>query len=197
MHVSLTGGPEPWDEGVGYIENFKILNARHVQTRDGVHVHLISGSRSLYEILCQELGTFNLVFKRGNLVGDDHPLPAISEVSLSLTCGFPSSIALLVETRYYKFLQEKFIQRSKSSWERFLVLQNESGLCVVHASVTGVCDAFSGGYSAQLFKTSENVLTDAIRLQLVSTLRVNPEFNLLFFNPDAKVNLQLLEGAVF
>jgi hypothetical protein len=38
--------------------------------------------------------------------------------------------------------------------------------CVVRASVTGVCDAFSGGYSAQLFKTSENVLTDAIRLQV-------------------------------
>lgn len=41
--------------------------------------------------------TQKLVFKRGNLVGDDHPLPAVAEVSLSLTCSFPSSIALLVD----------------------------------------------------------------------------------------------------
>ncbi|KAK0591220.1 hypothetical protein LWI29_037217 [Acer saccharum] len=261
MHVSLAGGPEPWDEGVDYIDTYEILNARHAHTRDGVHVHLISGSHNLYEILCQELGTFNLFFKRGNLVGDDHPLPAISEVSLSLTCGFPSSIALLVDEPVNKreviqtanqadrspgrirvtpitvangqtirlaavgisntgeafanssslcmrwelssceglaYLDDAYgSQRSKSSWERFLVLQNESGLCVVRASVTGVCDAFSGGYSAQLFKTSENVLTDAIRLQLVSTLRVNPEFNLLFFNPDAKVNLSITGGSCF
>lgn len=38
-----------------------------------------------------------LVFKRGNLVRDDHPLPAVAEVSLSVTCSFPASIALLVD----------------------------------------------------------------------------------------------------
>lgn len=41
--------------------------------------------------------TQKLVFKRGNLVGDDHPMPAIAEVTLSLTCSFPSSIALIVD----------------------------------------------------------------------------------------------------
>ncbi|KAL5860539.1 hypothetical protein ACOSQ4_001835 [Xanthoceras sorbifolium] len=262
MDVSLVGGPEPWDGGVDYIETYEISNDRHAHAKEGIHVHLISGSSgSLYEILCQELGTFNLVFKRGNLVGDDHPLPTISEVSLSLTCSFPSSIALLVDEPVNKreviqtanqadrgpgrirvtpitvangqtiriaavgisntgeafanssslcmswelgsceglaYLDDAYgSQRSKSSWERFLVLQNESGLCIVRATVTGFCDALSGDYSAQLFKTSENVLTDAIRLQLVSALRVNPEFNLLFFNPDAKVNLSITGGSCF
>jgi nuclear pore complex protein Nup210 len=41
--------------------------------------------------------TQDLVFKRGNLVVDDHSLPAIAEVALSLTCSFPSSIALIVD----------------------------------------------------------------------------------------------------
>lgn len=47
--------------------------------------------------------TQKLVFKRGNLVGEDHPLPALAEVTLSLTCGFPSSIALIVDEpgKYY------------------------------------------------------------------------------------------------
>lgn len=38
-----------------------------------------------------------LVFKRGNAVGDNHPLPVIAEVTLSLTCRLPSSIALIVD----------------------------------------------------------------------------------------------------
>lgn len=29
-------------------------------------------------------------------------------------------------------------------------------------------------------------------MQLVSTLRVNPEYNLLFFNPDAKVDITIM-----
>lgn len=45
-----------------------------------------------------------LVFKRGNLVGDDHPLPVIVEILSSLSCGHPSSIALIADepgTHYF------------------------------------------------------------------------------------------------
>lgn len=45
-----------------------------------------------------------LVFKRGNLVGDDHALPAIGEILSSLSCGYPSSIALIADepgTHYF------------------------------------------------------------------------------------------------
>lgn len=45
-----------------------------------------------------------IVFKRGNLVADDHPVPVIAEVSLSLTCGVPTSIALIADepgTHYF------------------------------------------------------------------------------------------------
>lgn len=38
-----------------------------------------------------------LVFKRGNLVGDDHPLPTLVEASLSLACSLPSSIVVIVD----------------------------------------------------------------------------------------------------
>lgn len=36
-----------------------------------------------------------LVFSRGNLIGDDHPLPTIEKVELSVTCSVPSSITLI------------------------------------------------------------------------------------------------------
>lgn len=41
--------------------------------------------------------TQELVFKRGNLVGDDHPVPAIAEVLLLVSCSHPSSIVLIAD----------------------------------------------------------------------------------------------------
>ncbi|KAL8139518.1 hypothetical protein V2J09_005539 [Rumex salicifolius] len=74
---------------------------------------------------------------------------------------------------------------SKSSWERFLVLKNASGLCTVHALVHD----FQAG--------SKNVLTDDVQLKLVSTLKLSPEFNLLFIHPDAQNNLSVTGGSCF
>lgn len=38
--------------------------------------------------------------------------------------------------------------------------------CVVRATVTGYCDAKSGSHAAQWVETSEESLTDAVRLQV-------------------------------
>lgn len=38
-----------------------------------------------------------LVFLRGNLVGMDHPLPAVAEAFLSVQCSLPSSVVLIVD----------------------------------------------------------------------------------------------------
>lgn len=38
-----------------------------------------------------------LVFLRGNLVGTDHPLPAVAEALLSVHCSLPSSVVLIVD----------------------------------------------------------------------------------------------------
>ncbi|KAJ9135376.1 hypothetical protein P3X46_032567 [Hevea brasiliensis] len=258
LDVILLGGPESWDKGVDFIETVEILDDKHTDSKDGVHVHPVFGRyQSMYRVSCQNLGIFKLVFKRGNAAGDDHPLPAIAEDILTLTCRIPSSIALIVDeplNRHEAIRNAALADRSKgkiqlnsitvangrtiriaavsidssgetfanssslalkwelssceglaywdadeaklskSSWESFLVLQNESGECIVRAAVIGFCDAIVGHYSAQL-PTSKIVLTDAMRLRLVSTLRVNPEFNLLFFNPNAKVNLSITGGS--
>lgn len=260
LDIMLLGGPAPWDKDVDYLENVEISGDKHASSKDRIHARQISGSyQSMYRVSCQTLGIFDLVFKRGNLVGDDHSLPAIAEVALSLTCSFPSSIALIIDEPVNRHDAIRFAsladrstgqirttpvtvangqtirvaavgigasgeafanssslslrwelssceglaywwadayesQRSKSSWERFLVLQNESGQCVVRATVIGLDDALGSHYSAQL-RSLENVLTDAVKLQLVSSLRVNPEFNLLYFNPDAKVNLSIAGGS--
>ncbi|XP_015576193.2 nuclear pore complex protein GP210 isoform X1 [Ricinus communis] len=257
LDIILLGGPERWDKGVDFIETVEVLDEKHTYVKDGLHVHPVSGKdQSMYRVSCQTLGAFHLVFKRGNMVGDDHPLPAIAEVILSLTCSIPSSIALIVDEpvnsydairtaaladrstgkihvtpitvangqiiriaavgidssgeafanssslslkwelssceglAYWDYANEA--KWSRSSWERFLILQNESGECLVRASVIG----FASHFSAKL-PTLEMVLTDAIHLQIVSTLRVDPEFILLFFNPNTKANLSITGGSCF
>ncbi|KAF9666359.1 hypothetical protein SADUNF_Sadunf16G0221300 [Salix dunnii] len=259
LDIMLLGGPAPWDKDFDYLETVEISGDKHASSKDGIHVHKISGSyQIMYRVSCQLVGIFDLVFKRGNLVGDGHPLPVIADVALSVTCNFPSSIALIVDEpvnrhdsirlasladhstgqirttpvtvangqtirvaavgigvsgeafanssslslkwelssceglAYWADAYE--LQKSKSSWERFLVLENESGQCIVRATVIGLDDAVDSHYLAQL-RSLENVLTDAVKLQLVSSLRVNPEFNLLYFNPDAKANLSIAGGS--
>ncbi|XVE67869.1 hypothetical protein DITRI_Ditri09bG0022500 [Diplodiscus trichospermus] len=263
LDVMLHGGPERWDKGVEFMETVEIFYEEHAH-ENGVHMNQISSSHgNLYRVLCQTPGTYKLVFKRGNLVGDDHPLPAIAEVSLSLACSLPSSLVVIVDepvndrdvirtaiqadrspgqihvtpvtvangqtirvaavsisTSGEPFANSSSLSlkwelvncdslaywdhtydprsSNKSSWERFLVLQNESGSCIVRATITG----FSGSstadrYSDKLLESSKNVLTDAAWLQLVSTLRVSPEFILLYFNPDAKANLSITGGSCF
>ncbi|XP_029128898.1 nuclear pore complex protein GP210 isoform X2 [Cajanus cajan] len=259
LDILLVGGPERWDKGVEFIETVEVLNEGNALAEDGVLVHRVSGSyRNLYGVLCQTLGTFKLLFKRGNLVGDDHPLPSLAEFWLSVTCSIPSSIVLIAdepvnERRIIKaavqaerrsgrlrdtpvivangrsirisavgisdsgeayanssslslrwelggseglaYWDYAFDMVKSNSWERFLVLRNESGLCTVRATVTDF--ASLGDDTCHLFTKTENVLTDAIHLQLVSTLRVDPEFNLIYFNPNAKVNLSIIGGSCF
>ncbi|TYJ17177.1 hypothetical protein E1A91_A09G033800v1 [Gossypium mustelinum] len=259
----LHGGPERWDKGVEFVQRVEIFDEEHTHD-NGVDVHLISSSDgSLYRLLCQTLGTYRLVFKRGNLVGDDHSLPALVEASLSLACSLPSSIVVIVDEpvnnrdvirtaiqadRSPGQIQvtpvtvangrtirvaavsisttgEPFANSSSlclkwelgscdslaywnhaydsenynpSSWERFLVLRNESGSCIVRATITGFFGSSAADrYSAKLLEGSDNFLTDAVRLQLVSTLKVSPEFNLLYFNPNAKANLSITGGSCF
>ncbi|XP_022152143.1 nuclear pore complex protein GP210 isoform X1 [Momordica charantia] len=260
-NVMLRGGPENWGKGVEFIETVEILDEEPDFGKGGVFVHQVSENYGSYQIICQRLGTYKLRFKRGNLVGDGHPTPAIAEVLVSVMCRLPSSIVLIADepvnkidiiraavqadwgsTRYHAAsatvangrtiriaavgisdLGEPFAnssslhlrwelsscgslaywdelygsKRSKYGWERFLSLQNESGECIVRATVTGFSDAVREDYSAQLRDNLDNLLTDAIRLQLVSTLRVRPEYNLLFFNPDLKVNVSIIGGSCF
>ncbi|TYI63709.1 hypothetical protein E1A91_D09G035200v1 [Gossypium mustelinum] len=263
VDVILHGGPERWGKGVEFVQKVEIFDEEHAHD-NGVDVHLISSSHgSLYRLLCQTLGTYRLVFKRGNLVGDDHPLPTLVEASLSLACSLPSSVVVIVDEpvnnrdvirtaiqadRSPGQIQvtpvtvangrtirvaavsisttgEPFANSSSlclkwelgscdslaywnhaydsenyntSSWERFLVLRNESGSCIVRATITGFFGSSSADrYSAKLLEGSDNFLTDAARLQLVSTLRVSPEFNLLYFNPNAKTNLSITGGSCF
>ncbi|RVW46485.1 Nuclear pore complex protein GP210 [Vitis vinifera] len=67
--------------------------------------------------------------------------------------------------------------------------------CIVRATVIGFAGTVSGHGICSAAESSENVLTDAVRLQLVSSLRVTPEFKLLFFNSDAKVPTLLVDLA--
>lgn len=244
--IMLHGGPEKWGQGVKFIESLDTANQKH-SNKDGVLVHPVSADRgTLYRVKCERKGTFKLAFKRGNLVGDTHPLPAISEAELILMCDFPSLIVLVADESVNSqeaiesaiqadrgpgrirsspitvangrtirlsavgisdagiafgnssslhlnwelsncgelaFWDNTCISRTvKSSWEKFLGLQNTSGLCTIRATVV---------------EHSENTLTDAARLQIVSSLRVNPEFSLLFYSKDARLNLSIAGGSCY
>ncbi|KAK4782397.1 hypothetical protein SAY86_016499 [Trapa natans] len=262
LDVMLLGGPENWGRGVDFIETFQSFDQGHSSVEDGVIVKLFSSNyRSLYRLSCQRQGNFDLIFKRGNLIGDDHPLPVIAERSLDLICSFPSSIVLLADEPVNEqniiqaaiqsergpgricstpvtvangrmiriaaigitnsrealanssslhlkwelstcdhlayWTENHELTRSQSDWERFLVLQNETGLCTVRATVVELGKTTGFHVSLPLPESPPNALTDAMRLQLVSTLRVYPEYNLLFFHPDAEVNLSIYGGSCF
>lgn len=255
LDVKLSGGPERWGDGVDFIQTIDIFDAMFAHRKDRALVHKVPTTQGYkYRILCQELGNFTLVFKHGNLVGDDHPQPVVAEAKLRLACSFPSSIVVLADEPVNKldavqtaiqadrapgrvhsmpitvangrtirvsavgisktgkvfansssvplrwelnncdelafWVDANNFQMSASSWERYLALKNASGLCTVHATVQN--DIVSRyGYSPL------NVLTDAVRLQVVSTLQVFPEFALLFVDPDATMNLSVVGGSCF
>ncbi|KAG0478243.1 hypothetical protein HPP92_012962 [Vanilla planifolia] len=86
---------------------------------------------------------------------------------------------------------------NNNNWERSLVLRNTSGLCTIRAAVTGFSDAVLGHFFRKEYlqlESLKSMLTDAFRLQLVTSLRVVPESVLLIFDPEAKVNLSISGG---
>ncbi|CAB4275364.1 unnamed protein product [Prunus armeniaca] len=272
MHLDdvLLGGPEKWNNGVDFAETMEILNEQHGHIDNGASVEMLSESyKSLYRVSCQMQGTYKIVFKRGNLVGDGHPLPAVAEVPLSPICSIPASIIMVnghstVNEREVRrtaiqadcssgrirgtpvivangrtirlaaigisisgeafanssslYLRWELIscnemanwddadnlERSEHGWERLtkfmsraltqevrphqlnLFLDAYDVKCTVRATTIGFRDNMGGHKSVPLLDSSENVLADGI--QLVSTLMVSPEFNLVFFDPNAKVN---------
>ncbi|XP_068664790.1 nuclear pore complex protein GP210 isoform X3 [Aristolochia californica] len=91
-------------------------------------------------------------------------------------------------------------ERSECNWERFLVLQNATGLCVVQATVRGLSGATPIHLLDEvsfLLESSKKDLTDGVRLQLVSSLRIIPQSILLFFDPHAKAKLSIIGGTCF
>ncbi|KAI3474918.1 hypothetical protein Pfo_030229 [Paulownia fortunei] len=261
LDVMLRGGPERWGKDVEFIENVEVLDEQISYVKDSIFIHQMSTSfGNPYRIGCESLGTFKLIFRRGNLMGEDHQLPVVSEVQLLLMCSLPSSIVIiadealnappviqsaaqaermpggiraspitvangrkirisavglsdsgkafanssslslrweLTECEGLALLDDPYSSTIYSSWERFLILQNTSGLCIVRSTVVGFIDSLSHLDFAMMFESSTNTLTDAIQLQLVSSLRVSPEFSLLFFSPKARLNISIAGGSCF
>ncbi|KAH6830507.1 embryo defective 3012 [Perilla frutescens var. hirtella] len=260
LDVMLRGGPERWGNDVEFIENVEVLAERDALVKDKIGIHQMSTSYgNPYRIRCERLGTFKLIFRRGNLMGEGHHLPVVSEVQLMLMCGFPSSIIIiadealnaplaiqsaaladrlpgriraspikvangrrirvsavglsdsgkafanssslflsweLAECEGLALLDDTGSSAVYSSWERFLILQNTSGVCIVRCTAVSF-DSLGHSAFATMFETSKKTLTDAIQLQLVSSLRVSPEFSLLFFSPEARLNISITGGSCF
>ncbi|GFP93457.1 nuclear pore complex protein gp210 [Phtheirospermum japonicum] len=254
LDVMLRGGPERWGKDVEFIENVEVLDEQiFSQVKNAIFVRQMS---TRYRIGCESLGTFRVIFRRGNLIGENHRLPVISEVQLLLTCSFPSSIVILadealnahpviksaaqaermpggIRVRPITVANGRRIRvsavslsdsgkafanssslrlsweltecerlalleyASYSSWETFLILQNTSGLCVVRSTVVGLIESLTHLDIAKMFESPTDTLTDAVQLQLVSSLRVSPEFSLLFFSPEARLNISISGGTCF
>ncbi|CAK9273031.1 unnamed protein product [Sphagnum jensenii] len=77
-------------------------------------------------------------------------------------------------------------------WEQKLVLANVAGKCTVSAAVYGFIPKMLG--IAKFTAAWMSQLTDAVHLQLVTALRLEPETVMLFFHPDAKESLSVLGG---
>ncbi|KAL3629180.1 hypothetical protein CASFOL_026402 [Castilleja foliolosa] len=254
LDVMLRGGPERWGRDVEFSENVEVLDEQiFSKVNTAISVRQMS---TRYSIGCESLGTFRVIFRRGNLIGEDHPLPVVSEVQLLITCSFPSSIVILADealNAHPVIMSAVQAERtpggirvpvitvangrririsavglsdsgkafanssslglswelteceslallentSYSSWETFLVLQNTSGLCVVRSTVVGFIESLTHLSIAKMFESPTDTLTDAVQLQLVSSLRVSPEFSLLFFSPEARLNISISGGTCF
>ncbi|XP_017229094.1 nuclear pore complex protein GP210 [Daucus carota subsp. sativus] len=255
MDVTLSGGPDQWGGGVEFTETVEILPQEQTKQK-GVLVHNITTIYgSSYRISCENWGEFKVLFKRGNLAGDDHILPAVAEAELLLSCILPSSISIVVDSSVNALdvihtamqadrnseqvralpitvangrtirvsavgisdsgnafgnsssLSISWEARncdglafwdaaatSISNWERFLVLQNSTGLCTVRATVGGFIETLSNHRFIKSYGSSKS-LTDAVQLQLVSTLKVTPEFSLLLFSHLAILDLSISGGS--
>ncbi|KAF9625307.1 hypothetical protein IFM89_021246 [Coptis chinensis] len=176
LDIALVGGPELWDQAVKFVETVDIFEEGMLHM-DGLLVDRESSIKGgLYRLSCITVGNFELVFSHGNLVGDDHPLPAVEKVKLSLACTIPSSITLLANEPAAVGIHKsgKVFANSSSlclNWE----LSSCNGLAhwevycpSVRATVTGFCDTIVNNLlekASLMLEMSEKVLTDAIRLQ--------------------------------
>ncbi|KAH9331454.1 hypothetical protein KI387_003562, partial [Taxus chinensis] len=267
MTIFLHGGPERWQQGVDFFESyFAVTSDGKIPAKGSIVVTKINdGGGRMYWVSCHSLGNFTLQFKRGNLIGDDHPLPALAEVELLLVCSYPSSITVIAdepantlaliratsqadraagcirvtpvivtngrtirvaavgihqsgrpfanssslflkwaltgceELAFWVSVKNGEKEMESRSWERFLVLHNESGQCIVRATVREFSSSKSllsadKGVIETLQDCVDNVLTDAVRLQLVSAIRIEPDIVVLFFHPDAKASLSIYGG---
>ncbi|XP_078433278.1 embryo defective 3012 isoform X2 [Wolffia australiana] len=263
MDVLILGGPVQWGYGVEYIDAAEVKSVPSLHSERVVSKMAVIDHGTLYRILCQEVGNFNVIFYRGNLAGDNHPIAVISLVEMTLVCSLPFSIVLIANEESNTLdaisssmqaergsgnvhLSPNIVENGQTirlaavgthvsgkpfanssslalkweltgcgglgkwagidsspnmgmNWERFLVLENSSGLCTVRATVTGISERiFRNPEDAYpLPEISLDSLTDAVYLQLVSSLRIIPESVLLYFHPHAKVNLSVCGGTGF
>ncbi|XP_037443214.1 nuclear pore complex protein GP210-like [Triticum dicoccoides] len=262
MDVFLFGGPEQWDKVVDFVETVDVVGALENYIIGSTAVQKISSG--LYRVSCQSKGIFKLLFSRGNMIGKDHPVPAVAKSELSIVCDLPSAVTLIAnenENRLDILEAASKVDRSpnrlqvspvvisngrsirlaaagvhqngrffanssslclrwevteceglayldqdedaemleQSSWERFLVLQNSTGMCTARATVIGFSSRIaSKTREGHMFLPSEHDnLTDAIQLQIVSSLRVTPEYVLLVSHREAQETLAVSGGTCF
>ncbi|CAL5090263.1 unnamed protein product [Urochloa decumbens] len=255
MDVFLFGGPERWNQVVDFVETVDVIGELKNHITSSTAVQKLSSG--IYRVSCPSKVNYKLMFSRGNMIGKDHPVPAIAKSEFSVVCDFPSEITLIANENENRLdileaaskadrgpdrLQASpvvisngrnirlaavgihengrffanasslslkweatgceglaYFDEAKSSkmldesaWERFLVLQNSTGVCTVRATVIGFSTKSAGQTHEEDY--TFHSLTDAIQLQLVSSLRVAPEYVLLVFHPDAQENLIVSGG---
>lgn len=61
-NVMLHGGPEHWGQGVEFIESVEILDEEPDFDKAGIFVRQVSENYGSYQIQCQRLGTYVLLF---------------------------------------------------------------------------------------------------------------------------------------
>ncbi|EYU30352.1 hypothetical protein MIMGU_mgv1a025404mg, partial [Erythranthe guttata] len=238
LDVMLSGGPERWGEDVEFVETVDVIDEGKTNAKSRIFFdRILTVNGNLYRIGCKSLEPFSVIFRRGNLMGEEHRFPGISEAEMVLTSSYPSYIVIIpdAELNAHPVIRSArgaertvtvangreirmsavgisnfdiafansslFILRwelsgceglavfddSKGylSWERFLKLQNTSGRCTVLSR-----PASFGPTTCHYVD-----LTAAIQLQLVSPIRVNPEFSLSFFTPVARLNISIIGGS--
>ncbi|KAL0377391.1 UNVERIFIED_CONTAM: Nuclear pore complex protein [Sesamum radiatum] len=192
LDIMLHGGPERWGKDVEFIETVEVLDEQISYVKDEIFIHQMS-TNYVIQLAARADRTPGGIRTSPVTVANGRRIRAVGLSDSGKAFANSSSLSLkweLTECEGLALLDDAYNSVAYSSWERFLILQNRSGVCFVRSTVVGLVDSLSHSDFAT------NSLTDAIQLQLVSSLRVSPEFSLLFFS-EARLNISITGGSCF
>ncbi|XP_012845839.1 PREDICTED: nuclear pore complex protein GP210-like [Erythranthe guttata] len=121
LDVMLSGGPERWGEDVEFVETVDVIDEGKTNAKSRIFFdRILTVNGNLYRIGCKSLEPFSVIFRRGNLMGEEHRFPGISEAEMVLTSSYPSYIVIIPDAE----LNAHPVIRSARGAERTVTVAN-------------------------------------------------------------------------
>ncbi|KAL0351046.1 UNVERIFIED_CONTAM: Nuclear pore complex protein [Sesamum radiatum] len=165
LDIMLQGGPERWGKDVEFIETVEVLDEQISYVKDGIFIDQMStnyadealNTPSVIQLAARADRTPGRIRTSPVTVANGRRI-RMSAVGLSdsgKAFANSSSLSLkweLTECEGLALLDDAYTSAAYSSWERFFILQNRSGVCIVRSTVVGLTDSLSHSDFATMFE---------------------------------------------